>query len=126
MTKLEAIQGLLDGTYENVRSTAFGPKEYLFISNSNLMLHTPAGNVVYNHMSDLDDLSWGEYKSAWYNNIPVTGILVFDSNNCVHRAIGYNNPNILFDDGTSELDTDCSVLNQEEFETLYKANKEHV
>ena len=123
MTKLTAIQGVLDGTYDAVRSTAMAPREYIFMDNDALYLHNVAGtNVVYTSMTDLDDVSWSEYLNNWYEQIPVTGILVFDSNGYVKRAMSYTSPNVTFDDGTTDTATNCDVLNQEEFETLYKAN----
>lgn len=126
MTKLSAIQGVLDGTYKSVRSTAFSSREYVFLDNSTLMFHSLSGNETYTNMSDLDDLSWSEYNNEWYNNIPLTGILVFDGSNNVKRAISYSSPNVTFDDGSTATYTDCSPLNQEEFETLYKTNKLYV
>ena len=124
MTKLTAIQGILDGTYTAVRSTAMAPREYIFMKDNTLYFHNVAGtNVTYNDMTDLDDVSWSEYLNNWYEQIPVTGILVFDSSSYVRRAMSYSTPNVTFDDGTTETATNCDVLNQEEFETLYKANK---
>jgi len=124
MTKLTAMQGILDGTYTSVQSASMAPREYIFIKNNTLYLHDVAGsNIVYSDMTSLDDVSWTEYLNNWYEQIPVTGILVFDSSSFVKRAMSYSSPNVTFDDGSTDTATSCSVLTQEEFETLYRANR---
>ena len=123
MTKLEAIQGVLNGTYDKVTCTAFAPQQYIKLENDSLVMVYDGNKDQYKNMNKLNDVSWFEFNNTWDKNIPDIGILVFVSNN-VKRAISSDGTDVTFDDGSTASIDDCTLLSQTEFEALYTAQKQ--
>lgn len=123
MTKHEALAGVLTGTYDAVRASNFGPREYVYLNGNVLMKSMPGDKSMYNDMSNLDDPTWEEFFNKWYENIPDTGLLVFVNNSGTYitkRASGYTAPNIEFDDNTTADASVCSLYTSEEIQELYR------
>lgn len=122
MTKSQAIQGVLAGTYEAVTSSTYASREYVKLYNGALVKKNSNGYATYTDMNNLSDPTWTVYAYEWFANIPATGMLVISNNAplTVRRAMTYVTPNVTFDDGTSAAAANYSPLTADEVVTLYK------